>query len=191
MAFTEIVLQDIKISFVDVHLNVKTYWISPATLWKFTSVIMLFFILHGFSTMVCVALETRHINGSMHCGLEYNFFFKNYTLVRFCTIYNCLYKRISKDINFEKFYESLGFKRQKVLHEKKICNFKKIFSYYDTVSFLVIFFEIWRSLGSNLVLLSNDITIIMKEISWQSRFRTWKRFGRHSTGSSICFGRSM
>ena len=38
-----------------------------------------------------------------------------------------------------------------------------------TVSFLVIFLEIWRCLGSNLVLLRDNITIIMNEISCQEQ----------------------
>ena len=49
------------------------------------------------------------------------------------------------------------------------------------VSILVIFLEIWRCLGSNLVLLKDDIIIMMKEISIQSWNRTCKRSGRQST----------
>ena len=40
-ALNQKVLQDIKKSFEDVHLDAKIYWISPASLWNSTTVIML------------------------------------------------------------------------------------------------------------------------------------------------------
>ena len=41
MALNQTVLQDIKKTYEDVHLDVKIYWISPASLWNSTTVITL------------------------------------------------------------------------------------------------------------------------------------------------------
>ena len=38
-AFNQKVLKDIKKSFMDVHLDAKIFWISPASLWNSTTVI--------------------------------------------------------------------------------------------------------------------------------------------------------
>ena len=40
-ALNQMVLKDIKKSFEDVHLDAKIYWVSPASLWFSTTVIML------------------------------------------------------------------------------------------------------------------------------------------------------
>ena len=41
MALNQIVLQDIKKSLKDVHLDAKIYWILPASLWNSTTAIAL------------------------------------------------------------------------------------------------------------------------------------------------------